>query len=150
MGALHIHIDTNEPLFLRQLHTCFDGIVKKIADDAAQINLRGFQLDGNMGIRNHRNTLGLCQRDFCVQNRIRHGITCLDNRIHGSQIFVQQVKIVLDSFPIFCGGVGFHRLNVIAVIVPPTTNLSIHIINFTIMRFNQLVLIGFNLFFYAL
>ena len=64
LGALHIHIDTNEPLFLRQLHTCFDGIVKKIADDAAQINLRGFQLDGNMGIRNHRNTLGLCQRDF--------------------------------------------------------------------------------------
>ena len=41
LGVFHIHIYTDEALILWQLHAGLDGIVKEIADDAAQIDLRG-------------------------------------------------------------------------------------------------------------
>ena len=39
LGIFHIHIYTDYPLTRRELHARFDGIVKEIANDAAQINL---------------------------------------------------------------------------------------------------------------
>ena len=90
------------------------------------------------------------KRNLGIENGIGHRVAGLDNRIHGSQIFVEQVKIILDGIPIACSCVCFHRLNVVAVVVPPTTDLTVHIINFPVMRFNQLMLIGSDLLFYSL
>ena len=40
--------------------------------------------------------------------------------------------------------------DMVAVVVPPAADLPVHIINFPIMRFDQLMLIGSNLFIYFL
>ena len=103
-----------------------------------------------MCVRYDFNSFCLCKRNLGVQNSIGHRVAGLDNRINGSQIFVEQVKIILDGIPIACSGVCFHRLNVVAVVVPPSTDLTVHIINFPVMRFDQLVLIGSDLLFYSL
>ena len=54
MCVLHVHVNTNQALFRWELHACFNGIVKEIADDAAQVDFRDGQLHGDMGVRHHR------------------------------------------------------------------------------------------------
>ena len=53
----------------------------------------------------------------------------------------------MDGVPVLRGGVGFHGLDMVAVVVPPTTNLTVHIVYFAIMRFDQFLLIGGDLLF---
>ena len=52
LRIFHIHIDTDQPLLLRKLLAGLDGIVKKISQDTAEIDLRGFQFQRNMGVGN--------------------------------------------------------------------------------------------------
>jgi len=59
LRTLHIHVHTDHALVLRQFLAGFDGIVKEIADDAAQVQLGHFQLYGDMGITLDGDTLGL-------------------------------------------------------------------------------------------
>ena len=50
-----------------------------------------------------------------------------------------------DGLPVFLGGIGFHGLDVVAVIVPPATDLAVHIVHFPVMGLDQLLLIGGDL-----
>ena len=70
----HIHIDPDEALVLRQLHAGLNGVVEEIAEDAAEIDLRGLQPDGDVGIRHYLDALCLCKGDFGVQDGVGHGI----------------------------------------------------------------------------
>ena len=147
LGVFHIHIDPDEALILRQLHAGLNGVVEEIAEDAAEVNFRGLQPDGDVGIRRYLDALRLCKGDFGVQDGVGHGIAGLDDRVHGLQVGVQQVEVVLDGVPVLRSGVGLHGLDMVAVVVPPAANLTVHIVYFAIMRFDQLLLIGGELLF---
>ena len=147
LGVFHIHIDPDQALVLRQPHTGLDGIVKEIAEDAAEVDLRGAQPDGNVRIGHDPYPLRLRQRNFGIEDGIGHGVACLDDRVHGLQVGVQQVKVVLDGLPIPCGGVGLHRLDMVAVIVPPAADLAVHIVYLPVMGLDQFLLVGGDLLF---
>ena len=147
LGIFHIHIDPDEALVLRQLHAGLNGVVEEIAEDAAEIDLRGLQPDGDVGIGRDLDALRLCKGDLGVEDGVGHGIAGLDDRVHGLQIGVQQVEVVSDGVPISRGSVSLHGLDMVAVVVPPAADLAVHIVYFAIMRFDQLLLIGGDLLF---
>lgn len=60
-GCFHIHIDTDHPLLFRKCKACFDGIVKKIANDAAQVNFGHLELDRNVRIDMNIDILCTCR-----------------------------------------------------------------------------------------
>ena len=49
---------------------------------------------------------------------------------------------MLESLDIPVRGIGFHRLNMVAVIMPPTPHLAVHVIDLTVMGLDKLLLIG--------
>ena len=57
--ALHIHIYPDEPLLLGQLRTGIHSVIKKVAQDAAEVKLTHFQFDRDMGIDLHRDISAL-------------------------------------------------------------------------------------------
>ena len=46
-----------------------------------------------------------------------------------------------DGLPVFTGGIGFHRLDMVAVVVPPAANLVVHVLYLSVVGFDQLPLI---------
>ena len=106
----HIHIHTDQALVRRELHACLNGIIKEIPNDAAQINFRGLQLDGNVCICYDLNFFRFRKRDLGIENSIGHRITSLDNRINGSQIFVEQIKIILNRIQITACRICFNAI----------------------------------------
>ena len=55
---------------------------------------------------------------------------------------------MLNGIPVFGGRIGFHRLDMISIVMAPAADLPVHIVNFPVMCFDQFVLIRINLFFY--
>ena len=145
LGVFHIHIDPDKPSFLRQGQAGLNGVVKEVADDAAQVNFRGLELHGDMGVGYHLNALGLCQGDLGIQNGVRHGVAGFDNGVHGGQILIKKVQVVPDGFPVALGGVGLHNLDVVPVVMPPAPNLLIHIVHFPVVGLDQFLLVGLQL-----
>ena len=60
------------------------------------------------------------------------------------QIFVQLVEIFPDGLPVFCGCVCLHDLNMVSVVVPPSAHLPVHVLDFPVMGFDQLLLVVRN------
>ena len=49
-AAIHVHINTDEPVLRRESHACIDCIVEQISENAAQVNFGYFKFHGNMCI----------------------------------------------------------------------------------------------------
>ena len=58
LRVFHVHVDPDQPFFLRQLHAGLDSVVKEVSDDAAQIDFRGFEPDRNMRVRDDLDVSG--------------------------------------------------------------------------------------------
>ena len=80
--------------------------------------------------------LGLRQGNLAIQDGIRHGIAGLDHSIHGVQIRVQLVQVYLDGIHIAVGSQYLHGLDMVAVVMPPATNLPVHIVHFPVVGFD--------------
>ena len=91
LGALHVHVHPDQPLLLRQGEACLDGVVKEVADNAAQVYFRKLQLHGDVGVGVDRNALGFCQGDFGIQDGVRHGVAGFDDGVHRAEVRVQLV-----------------------------------------------------------
>lgn len=50
LRALHVHVHADEPVLFRQGHACFNGIIEEIAENAAEIELRHFELYGDVRV----------------------------------------------------------------------------------------------------
>ena len=142
LGAFHVHVDADQALILRQGKACLDGIVKEIAQNDAEVQLRHAQFDRDVGVRLHRDLPRLCQGDLAVQDGVRHGIAGLDDGVHRVQVGVQLVQISLDAGQVAVCGQGLHDLDVIAVVVPPAADLTVHVLHFLVVGVDELPLVG--------
>ena len=86
--------------------------------------------------------LCLGERYLGVKYRVRHGVARLYHRIDGGQVLIQKVEIVLYRLPIARRGIGLHRLDMVAVVVPPAAYLAVHIVYLAVVRLYQLLLVG--------
>ena len=73
-GPLHIHVHPDHPLFLRQGHACLHGVIEQVADDAAQVQLRHFQLHRDVSVHLRRDVPGTRKGNFAVENGVGHGV----------------------------------------------------------------------------
>ena len=145
LRALHVHVHADEPVLFRQGHARFNGIIEEIAENAAEIELRHFELYGNVRVGLHRDAARFGEGYLAVQNGVRHGVAGFDDGVHGVQIGVQLVEIGADGVHIALGGECLEHLNVVAVVVPPAAELAVHVFYLFIMRVHQLALVGFEL-----
>lgn len=89
LGVLHVHIDADTPLLRGQKHAGLNGVIKEIAQDAAQVQLGEAEPQGDVRVRRDRNALGPGQGNLGVQDGVGHGVACFEHRVHGVQIRVQ-------------------------------------------------------------
>ena len=66
LAALHVHVNANHPLPFGQLLAGLDGVVKEVAQNHAQIQVRDGQLHRDVGVRPHGDALGLGQGNLAV------------------------------------------------------------------------------------
>ena len=59
---------------------------------------------------------------------------------------IQLIQVLFEPLQIIVCRQNFHRLDMVAVIVPPATHLPVHVFHFPIMRFDQFPLVDSNSF----
>lgn len=145
LGVLDVHVHPDEPPLLGQVEAGLDGVVKEVAQNAAQVDLRRLQPHRDTGVRHHLDALGPGQGDLGVEDGVGHGVAGLDDRVHGGQVLVQQVQVPFDGLPVLRRGIGLHGLDVVAVVVPPAPDLPVHVVHLPVVGLHQLLLVGGDL-----
>lgn len=92
LGALHIHVYPDQAPIFRQGQAGLDGVVKEVAENAAQVQLRHLQFHRDVGVHLDGDALGLGQGGLAVQDRVGHGVAGLHHGVHGVQIRVHWSK----------------------------------------------------------
>ena len=140
--ALHIHIYPDEPLLLGQLRTGIHGVIKKVAQDAAEVKLTHFQFDRDMGIDLHRDISALGKGYLAVDDGISHGVAGFYSQINSVQVGIQCIQVGFDAVQIPLCRQHLHGLDVSPVIVPPSPHLAVHVVHLFVVGLDELPLVS--------